>query len=240
MTVKETAKNFAEIRRRFQQAPLRAGGCAPLGIPAIDRTLPWKGLPRGCLHEIGGSANEASAMGFTVWLAALFCERGGWALWCRGERRRDMVGQPYGPALAHFGLDTERVLFVTTETATDLLWAMEEGLRARRFAVVIGEGVSPDLIQTRRLQLAAETGGATALMLLPPQGSGGQLRVSAAMTRWAVHACAADSSLRHRWQLQLERCRGGAHGLWQVEWNDEALRLDLSSPLADGLLAAAE
>jgi protein ImuA len=118
---------------------------------------------------------------------------------------------------------------------------MEEGLRARRFAVVIGEGASPDLIQTRRLQLAAETGGATALMLLPPPpGSGGQPRISAAMTRWSVQACAAESSLRHRWQLQLERCRGGAHGLWQVEWNDEALRLDLSSPLADGLLAAAE
>ena len=211
-----------------------------MGISAIDQTLPWEGLPRGCLHEIGGLANEAAAVGFTAWLAALLCVRGGWALWCRGEQRQQVAGHLYGPALAQFGLDMDRVLFVTTETAKDLLWAMEEGLRARRFAAVIGEGVSPDLIQTRRLQLAAETGGATALMMLPPQGNGTRPRVSAAMTRWAVRACAADSPLRHRWQLQLERCRGGAHGLWQVEWNDETLRLDLSSPLADGLLAAAE
>jgi protein ImuA len=235
-----TAQEFAEIRRRFQQAPLRAGGCAVLGIPEIDRALPWEGLPRGCLHEIAGSANDAAAAGFTIWLTSLLCARGGWALWCRSEQRSEAAGQVYGPALAQFGMDMERVLFVTTQTTKDLLWAMEEGLRARRFASVIGDGVTPDLIQTRRLQLAAETGGATALLLLPPQTRSAPTRISAAMTRWAVHACVADSPLRHRWQLQLERCRGGAHGLWQVEWNDEALRLDLSSPLADGLLAAAE
>lgn len=61
----------------------------------------------------------------------------------------------YGPASAQFGSDMERLLFVKTQPAQDLLWAMEERLRARRFAVVIGEWVSPDLIQMRRLQPAA-------------------------------------------------------------------------------------
>src|SRR4051794_34764182 len=100
-----TAKDFAEVRRRFQQAPLRAGGCAPLGIAAIDQTLPWGGLPRGCLHEISGPSNEGAAIGFATWLAALLCVRGGWALWCRNEQRREAAGQLYGPALAQFGLD---------------------------------------------------------------------------------------------------------------------------------------
>jgi protein ImuA len=235
-----TAKDFAEIRRRFQQAPLRAGGCAALGIPEIDQALPWEGLPRGCLHEITGLPNEAAAAGFTAWLTALLCVPGGWALWCRSEQRGAAVGQLYGPALTQFGIDMNRLLFVKTRSANDLLWAMEEGLRARRFAVVIGEGATPDLIQTRRLQLAAETGGATALMLLPSQANGVQERISTAMTRWGVRACAAASPMQHCWQLQLERCRGDARGMWHVEWNDETLRLDLSSPLADGLLAAAE
>ena len=33
---------------------------------------------------------------------------------------------------------TERMIVVATDSAQDLLWAMEEGLRARRFAVVAG------------------------------------------------------------------------------------------------------
>lgn len=235
-----TAKDFAALRRRFQQAPLRAGGCAALGIPEIDGTLPWAGLPRGCLHEITGRPNEAAAVGFTAWLTALLCARGGWALWCRGEQRGHTAGQLYGPALAQFGIDMSRLLFVKAQTSHDLLWAMEEGLRARRFAAVIGEGAMPDLTQTRRLQLAAETGGATALMLLPSLAGDAQKRISTAMTRWTVRACVAPSAAQHGWELQLDRCRGGAQGLWRVVWNDETLCLDLSSSLADGLLAAAE
>ena len=234
MTV-DRVQDVAAIRRRFRQPQTRAGGVSALGLSAIDKVLPWAGLPHGCLHEITGPANDAAAIGFTAWLAGISCGNG-WVLWCRSARRREEAGQIYGPALARFGIDTDRLLFAKARSANDLLWAMEEGLRARRFAAVIGEGATPDLIQTRRLQLAAETGASTALMVLPSHAG----RISAAMTRWAVSACPADSPDRARWHLRLERCRGGAHGAWFVEWNDETLRLDLSAPLADGLLAAAE
>ncbi len=227
-------KELTKLRRTLQQADGKLAGVTALGIAEIDQVLPWGGLPGGCLHEVAGLPNDGAALGFTAWLTSLFGAQG-WVLWCRSERRGAEAGQLYGPALAQFGIDMRRLLFVKAKTAKDLLWAMEEGLRARRFAAVIGEGASPNLIQTRRLQLAAETGGATALMILPKAGG-----ISAAMTRWAVCAAAAENPAQVRWHLQLERCRGGAHGTWHVEWNDETLRLGLSAPLADRLLAAAE
>lgn len=228
-------KDLAKLRHSLQHTDGKLARVTALGIAEIDQSLPWKGLPGGCLHEVAGLPNDGAALGFTAWLTSLLGTRG-WVLWCRSERRGAETGQLYGPALAQFGIDMRRLLFVKAATSKDLLWAMEEGLRARRFAAVIGEGASPNLIQTRRLQLAAETGGATALMILPSNAGG----ISAAMTRWAVRADVAETPAQVRWHLQLARCRGGAHGAWHVEWNDETLRLGLSAPLADRLLVAAE
>lgn len=226
-------QRLEEIRRQLKQVNGMSFPVTALGLAEIDRVLPWGGLPCG-LHEVTGLPHEAAA-GFTAWLSAVV-GAGRWALWCRSAQRAQAAGQIYGPALAQFGIDMARLWFADTAHSNDGLWAMEEGLRARRFAVVIGEGVVPDLTQTRRLQLAAETGAATALMVLPPRSG----RISAAMTRWAVRSLPADGPGRPRWRVQLERCRGGAHGVWHVEWNDETLRLDLSAPLADRPLAAAE
>jgi protein ImuA len=233
-TFRDAKRQAFEALRRAQRQPV--GGAEPalaFSVAEIDAVLPWGGLPRACLHEIAGLAQDAAATGFVVWLSGLLAGAGGWVLWCRSVRRGAAAGRIYGPAVARFGLDTDRLLFVETDSPQDLLWAMEEGLRARRFAAVIGEGVTPDLIQTRRLQLAAETGVTTALLLVPPDNG----RISAAMTRWIVQAGAADRPGLACWRLRLERCRGGAHGLWSVEWNDETLCLRLAAPLADRPLA---
>src|SRR6476469_5087424 len=47
-----------------------------LGVPALDRHLPWGGLPRGALHEVAGEGGDreqgAAAAGFAaLWLARL-------------------------------------------------------------------------------------------------------------------------------------------------------------------------
>ena len=49
-----------------------------------------------------------------------------------------------------------------------MLWAMEEGLRSGAVSAVLGEVATVPPIALRRLQLAAETGGATGLLLRPP------------------------------------------------------------------------
>src|SRR3546814_2050625 len=73
---------------------------------------------------------------------------------------------------------------------------MEEGLRHGGLAVVVGEVARVSMASTRRLQLAAEEGGTTALMLKRWRKNGEDpLAVpSAAMTRWRI-ACVPGAAL---------------------------------------------
>ncbi|HOT81858.1 MAG TPA: hypothetical protein PLQ12_00945, partial [Candidatus Defluviicoccus seviourii] len=51
------ALTIAALQAQLRTGQARSKGTTarppvPLGLAAIDRTLPWGGLPRGCLHEI--------------------------------------------------------------------------------------------------------------------------------------------------------------------------------------------
>src|SRR5206468_4021123 len=91
----------------------------------------------------------------------------------------------YGPGLAPFGLPPERLVLVHAGSETEVLWVLEEGLRTRGVAVVIGELTALDLTAARRLQLAAEAGGGTGVVLRPADTAGGS---GAACSRWRVRA----------------------------------------------------
>lgn len=205
-----------------------------LGLAALDQALPWGGLPTGALHEVVGRPGDAAACGFAVRLLRdLVSLRKRPVLWCQGDGE---AGTPYAPGLSQGGLDCEHVIFAQARKPAELLWAVEEGLRSGAFAAVLGEGVTPDLTATRRLQLAAEAGATTALLHLPYRSSGG---VSAALTRWQVSAVPVEEeSETARWQIELSRCRGGASGVWQVTC-DQALHLHLAAVLAERALASA-
>ena len=223
----------------------------PLGLAALDGALPGGGLPLGALHEIEGERAEwddGVALGFCLaLLARLRAAQASSAgaktiLWV--SRRGDL----YPPALAGQGLDPGRFLMVRAGSGSggeaDLLWAMEEGLRCRRLAAVVGEVEGLDRLAGRRLQLAAEASGVTAFALhrrFRPRRRGRD--ASAALSRWRVTAMQSedirDESFigRPRWRLDLLRCRGAAPGSWQVEWNDAACGFSLAPALRDGSLA---
>jgi protein ImuA len=237
----EKPLNLADLRHRLRVleglAPTQDLAPIRFGVPAIDEALPWGGLARGSLHEISSREADAAAHGFVVALLARIIGCGS-LLWCRLKRASHEFGLPYGPGFGRFGLSCERILFVEAKQSSDVLWAMEEGLRAKGLSAVFGEGIAADLTAARRLQLAAETGGKTALLLTPP---GKRSPISAAATRWRVMALpssADDGEPKARWQAELVRCRGGNPNVWIVDWNHEALRFDLAAPLADRLLAA--
>ena len=204
----------------------------PTGAAPIDAALPWGGLPRAVLHEVIGT-DLAAAAGFCAALSARLAGGRGTVLWCR--RRRDPWGRAlYGPGLAAFGLVPERLIVARGRSETDVLWAMEEGLRSGAPAAVLGEVGSLAPNTARRLQLAAEAGGVTGLLLTGvtgvtgATGAGGAMPPSPAVTRWRVSAAAgrAGSGVGQRspWRVELLRCRGGAgHGApaaWIVEWRD--------------------
>lgn len=217
-----------KTRLRSLETGGAGGGTAlPFGVPAIDRRLPGGGLPRIGVHEVIGAPGQGA--GFAAALAGRLARRtggegGGTVLW--------ITRQPelYGPGLAAFGLAPERLVVVHAGHETDVLWALEEGLRTRGLAAVIGELHALDLTAGRRLQLAAEAGGGTGIVLRPADTMGG---AGAACSRWRVQA-APSSCGWTCWRLALERCRGGvepAH--WIVEWNDATGDFALAAPAVD-------
>lgn len=202
------------------------------GQPAIDTALPWSGLPLRCLHEIAGQgvSGFAAASGFACALLGRLGNRidspagemvgaRGTVLWCLRTHEMREHGVPYAPGFAALGLDPARTIVARGRSDTDVLWAMEEGLRTPEIAAVVGEVDDVDFTHSRRLQLAAETSGVTAFVLR----RGGDMPASAAVTRWLVAPApgiGADGGFAH-WRLELRRCRGGTPNEWVVEWNDE-------------------
>ncbi len=213
---------------RIQEGSLTGAPEVPvtLGAVAIDGTLPWGGLKRGGLHEIGGIGS--AGFGFHAAVLGRAAGDKGRILWCQHGRWLRETGLPYGPGFAAFGLSMRQFLFVRAEKDKDVLWAMEEGLRMGGLSAVVGDGVAADFTATRRLQLAAETTATPAFILLPPRADRNTEPLSAALTRWRVHARSGGAM---RWQLELRRCRGGAPGNWDVEWDEQALRFRLAEAL---------
>jgi protein ImuA len=204
------------------------------GVEALDHALPWGGLPRAGLHEIIAADSGVAAGGFCAALLARLIEasrsesrleESGTALWCR--RGRGL----YGPGLASFGLDPDRLIIVHGRSDTDLFWAMEEALRSGTLVGVLGEIGAAHPTARRRLQLAAESHGTMALLLRPrgaeERTEERRLEPSApTMTRWRVGVtpggmpAAADAAalgpmlreVRCRWQVELVRCKSGIAG----------------------------
>ena len=71
------------------------------------------------------------------------------------------------PGLARFGLSPADLVLVQAPRRQDALWAMEESLRCPGVAGALLAIEGLDLTAARRLQLAAEAGGAIGLLLRP-------------------------------------------------------------------------
>lgn len=230
---------IAELRAHIASFETAKRECSArmisLGAVSIEDALPMGGLRRDALHEVAAATygDMAAAMGFATALITRFAEASPMApiLWCEGSHAPFDVGGLYGPGLAAFGLDPARLIIVTPPRDVELLWTLEEALRLGAFAMVVGEidagSRAFDLTATRRLQLAAEDGGASALLLTGHQSGGS----SAAATRWRIAAAPGSPGLRleghsmelvgrPRWKATLERCRGAeGGGTWLVEWD---------------------
>ena len=202
-------------------------------IPICDG-LPGDGLARAAVHDV-----LASSPGCGAALCALLLARtGGTVLWITLEQD-GLLAWP--PGLARFGLTPAKLVLARTSRWSDALWAMEEALRCPAvsgalLALPPGQttGHHPlDLTVTRRLQLAAEAGGALGLLLRSDVGS---VAPSATTTRWRIsaHPAEAEATLNAEcWQLELLRTKvGRPDGPWAVTWNAAAGQLVLAATIA--------
>jgi protein ImuA len=241
----EQRARLPELReriRRIERPTLAIHGVLPFGIAAIDRALPGGGLAQGALHEILGMSGDeedgALAAAFAAGILGRLARTGnGTVLWCLP--RPDL----YGPGLAAHGLDPARLVLVRVPRDGEILWAMEEGLRAPGIAAVVGEVGTLAAVASRRLQLAAERSGVTAFLLRRWRDGGQAAREralpNAAVTRWRIAAQPSQPLPgepgvgRPRWRVELLRCRGGEPACWEMEGADATGHVSLASALAD-------
>lgn len=207
----------------------------------LDSRLPGGGLPLGALHEIaGGAAGVVDATAAALFAAGILARIEGPILWCM--TRADL----FAPALAQAGLDPDRVIYVEAGDETALLACFEEGLRHGGLSGVVAEVARLSMTNSRRLQLAAEGSGTIGIALrrwrrMAEAADFGQPTASA--TRWRVtHVPSAPLPVpgvgRHRWFVELIRCRAGESADFLVEACDAKGHLALPADLADGSAAA--
>ena len=202
-------------------------GVLPFGDLRIDGCLPGEGLPLGRWHEVCGAGLEtelaAAPAAFAALLAAPLARRGGsggdvvWVL-----RRDDL----WAPGLAGLGFPTERLIQVCARDEAEALSVMEDALSTVGVAAVVGEVEAPDLTAGRRLQLACEKHHATGFVIhRRPYGGPARREASgsASATRWRVASAPSEPAPGEfglgapRFQVPLERCRGGRTGQWLLE-----------------------
>jgi protein ImuA len=183
----------------LEGAPRRLARTIPI-CDGIDAALPGNGLPLGCIHEIKG--NAANVIAFAGLLAARIPRKGA-VLYIEPARSFYPLGLlPYGIKLEHW-------VHIRARREKDLVWTVLEGLRCPQINAVLTVMKSADLTFSRRLQLAAESSGATGFVF----GN-----TASAITRWRV------SPLKNSvWSLDLLYSRGGRPGTWQVAWRDGVL-----------------
>jgi protein ImuA len=232
---------------RAQVRAIEAAGAAqgrdylPFGVEALDGRLAGGGLALGALHETAadrpGLSDDAAATLFVAGIAARLARAipKGIVLWALA--RRDL----FAPGLAGAGLAPESLLHAECGRDEDVLAVMEEGLRHGGLAAVVGEAARVGMAATRRLQLAAEEGGTTALVLRRWRKGGEDPLAppSAAVTRWRI-GCVPSARQkvpgigRPRWRVALARQRGGEPFEQIMEASDAKGRLALPFELEHG------
>ena len=177
-----------------------ADGSSPwgFGVDEIDEALPWRGLGLGGVHEVRAAAyrDNWAALGFVLALVArraksLPPSARPSILWAFTRTRGHEFGRPHGPGLAALGLDPDAFIMLEAPRDIDLVWALEEGLKARALALLLGQIDIASWTLERRLALAAQAHQTPCLILTssrsPEQPSAG---LAGAFTRWRVAALA--------------------------------------------------
>jgi protein ImuA len=214
----------------------RAGGLASPGATALH----WRaGLAKSgqfVRHsEVFASGCEAGGAAAALALAldgmgAEQADKPG-VLWVQDARALRLTGRPYRAGLPQ--ALRSRLIHVAARTPEDALFALEEGVRCRDLAFVIGEiAGNPralDFVTSRRLSLAAERHG-VALWLVRLDAA---RDLSSARMRWDVRSAASPHPRwnpaapgRPSWRAELFRSRSHSPGEWILRDEENRLAAD--------------
>jgi protein ImuA len=184
----------------------------------IDNVFPNHHFPLRAVHEfIAGTAeSRAATSGFIAGMLSAIMRRHGVIIWIGSKL------QVFPHAFQSFGIDPDKIIFVSLEKEKDVLWAIEESLKSEGLSAVVGEvyGLSFDI--SRRLQLAVEKSHITGFIINRNTRS---VNATACVSRWQISALPSEVYEEMpgigfpRWNVELLKVRNGRTGRWQVEWN---------------------
>lgn len=221
--------------------------------PARLADARWRpGLRGQPFHsEIFAPAHEASGAGLALALArdALAAAGGDGderrqVLWVQDRGAIRLGGRPFlhglPPDLRH------RLIHVAARTPADALFALEEGVRCRDLAGVIGEiAGNPrvlDFTASRRLSLTAERHGVRLWLVRLDAAAD----LSSARMRWQVRAAPSAAPRWNpaapgpaTWHARLFRARAHLPGEWMLCDDDGTLRLQSDRTASDAPAATA-
>ena len=189
--------------------------------------------------ETPADATAVNAFGLGL---ALRAAEGRAIVWGLHEMMGREAGRPHGPGLHEMGLAPSDVLLVGVRDIQTLLTVGEEALRTPAVGAVLlsawGEAKALSLTASRRLSLAAETGGGTLFLAR----AGAVPAPSAAESRWSVRAAASvplegGAPGRPSFSATLLRRRGGgAPKTWIMEWDRDGRVFRDPAPLSGALV----
>jgi protein ImuA len=194
-----------------------------LGHSEVDRALKG-GLSRAAIHEVFCEGRQgAAATGFVTGLAGRVTTRKP-LLWVRQDFSELETGALSMSGLAELGLDPRRVVMVRAADVESALRTSADALACDALGAVVlelwGETRQFDLVASRKLTLAAQSSGATGLLLR----MAAQPLPSTAETRWMLRAAHSPPGAMWsawgapRFDAELLRNRHGPSGRWIMEW----------------------
>jgi protein ImuA len=191
------------------------------------------GLAMAAVHEVFAEGHQsATATGFIAGLAGRITARRP-LVWVRQDFSEIESGALSMNGLSELGLDPRCLVMVRAADAESALRSAADALACDALGAVVlevwGETRQLDLVASRKLTLAAQASGVTALLLRIAAAPA----PSTAETRWIVRAAhsppATAGASWSAWgapifDVELVRNRHGPVGRWIMEWNcDECL-----------------
>jgi len=233
------ARTLATLRERIERIETH-GAVAPnriaLGHREVDAALQG-GLAKGAVHEVfaEGGRHGAAATGFITGLISRVSARRP-LVWVRQDFCEIEAGSLSMHGLAELGLDPRALVTVRAFDVESALRTTADALACDALGAVVlevwGEAGRLDLVASRKLTLAAQASGVTALLLR----LAAQPAPSTAESRWIVRAAHSPPDAQGVWgaprfDAKLVRNRHGPTGRWIMEWKcDECLFSETADP----------
>lgn len=196
---------------------------ADVNLGPIRNAFPNSTFPIAAIHEFicYGAETIAATAGFISGILSTLVKNDRPCIWISKDKNI------FPPALVHFGINPDRMIFIHPRKEIDLYWSMEEALRCNAIGAVISEVKEISFTASRRLQLAVEESRITGFIIRDRP----KTMATVSDARWQITSLPCETEIClpglgfPKWQIELLKVRNGKPGKWEGVWSDGRLQL---------------